>query len=540
MLTQTRRKKRQLIMARVGILLALLWVQAGLSPQSRAQQNEAPQAQSMACRDILLEEEPFLITSVTENRQETYLSLKEGKAITRHGTPSTLGTEVFWADRSAKNGQGRKLIARGSLVRLAGSTPEHAKHVYVEVLKTHATYSSRMDRVPFAKAKERGFVIRESLSKPGSDDALVVTRDTSFYSRDSMGAAQEIGLPAGSGLVPQMEGDRYRAQECCQDRPQGPRRCEIRYLYEILTYDRTQSKVTPAGELALALACSLDDFALRPLQASQHEQIAGLHKLFTRAPFARSDFDLGVDFSIDGRARYPVGSEAYDSERIMYHYVKNARSRNQEGFEGVDTWGRPQLVCTLKRLLRDWKERCRTLFDGDESDIERCIPMIGDMGFITDGPRALGHASHHHGQCFDMRPFRKDPRREGGVSFRSFAYDRDLTEKFIDFLIERGPDTILFNDSRIENNLKRRRQAEIARFGTIYRRYNGHDNHLHVCFSATGRFEKVCTQRPEEWPPDTSIYSHLERLALSNRPPALPPTFLMQEAPLPSGQNSNP
>lgn len=78
------------------------------------------------------------------------------------------------------------------------------------------------------------------------------------------------------------------------------------------------------------------------------------------------------------------------------------------------------------------------------------------------------HKSHRNGQQIDIRPLRGDGKTGSGLTFKSGAYSRQLTQKFVDMVRKDSPGVIIFfNDRKVKG---------VTPLG-------GHDNHLHFSFS---------------------------------------------------------
>jgi hypothetical protein len=78
-----------------------------------------------------------------------------------------------------------------------------------------------------------------------------------------------------------------------------------------------------------------------------------------------------------------------------------------------------------------------------------------------------GHSTHKNGLQVDVRPLRKDGRRQP-IWYTSSQYDRDGTRKLIEIFHRCAPGklTILFNDLRIP--------------GVRY--WDNHNDHMHIAF----------------------------------------------------------
>ena len=123
-------------------------------------------------------------------------------------------------------------------------------------------------------------------------------------------------------------------------------------------------------------------------------------------------------------------------------------------------YGRADTIRALQTIAAAWQ---RTHPNG---------PTIG-MGNISlfGGAPTPYHAAHRQGLEIDVRPMRKDGRNLP-VTYLDPAYSRELTQELVD-TIRANPvlpiRVILFNDPMVRG----------------VQRYPGHDNHLHVGFTAS-------------------------------------------------------
>lgn len=93
--------------------------------------------------------------------------------------------------------------------------------------------------------------------------------------------------------------------------------------------------------------------------------------------------------------------------------------------------------------------------------------MGGGPFFSTVNPGRLAHRSHRDGRTVDMRPIRKD-NVLAATDINSSSYDQDRTRKLVQMIRAKHPRVdIIFND------------RQFIRAG-LTRRFEGHDNHLHV------------------------------------------------------------
>lgn len=135
---------------------------------------------------------------------------------------------------------------------------------------------------------------------------------------------------------------------------------------------------------------------------------------------------------------------------------------------GVDAYTNPLTACVLTSAMQDWKKNvCK--------DQAGCTMSWGDISHRTDPGFGGVHVSHTDGQCIDIRPMRKGGFVNGGLTYGSRDYDRDMTKKMIDMFREKGATTVIFNDPKIAAN-----------------RVSGHDNHVHVCIKDNKKSQETC------------------------------------------------
>jgi hypothetical protein len=139
--------------------------------------------------------------------------------------------------------------------------------------------------------------------------------------------------------------------------------------------------------------------------------------------------------------------------------------------EGSDIWGSPDALRRLIDLLADWATLCPALPGGGPAT---CPVGLGDLSwYAAQDPDPLGHRDHLHGDCLDLRLFRRDGSRYEAFHDRpddrpgrGHAYDGTLTRAFVQLALARDDVAeVLFNDPAVPE-------------ATPYR---GHDDHLHLC-----------------------------------------------------------
>ncbi|MEC7984759.1 MAG: hypothetical protein VX278_06325 [Myxococcota bacterium] len=136
-----------------------------------------------------------------------------------------------------------------------------------------------------------------------------------------------------------------------------------------------------------------------------------------------------------------------------------------------DVWGKEETIQRLIEISQQWNRLCKA--DDLVLNKASCVTQIGDLAWYnTRIPDPLGHRQHYKGDCIDLRLFRSDASRYEAYWNRgddrkgiSKAYDRRLTNSYIDFLWSVGVETVLFSDPK-----------------TNARWASRHNDHLHVCF----------------------------------------------------------
>lgn len=124
---------------------------------------------------------------------------------------------------------------------------------------------------------------------------------------------------------------------------------------------------------------------------------------------------------------------------------------------GASQYAHPHLISLIMRIATHWAAIDARKFG------------LGDIS-LPNGPDHPDHASHESGLEIDIRPLRKDGRREPCM-INSSDYDREGTAKLI-ALFNADPSVrmVLFNDGAIPH----------------VRRAKGHSNHFHVALSFKG------------------------------------------------------
>jgi murein endopeptidase len=121
-------------------------------------------------------------------------------------------------------------------------------------------------------------------------------------------------------------------------------------------------------------------------------------------------------------------------------------------------FGHSKVVEALKSIANAWNDK----------HLAGPLIGIGEISCNQGGSMVPKHGSHRFGVDVDIRPFRKDGKREP-VTHWDDEYSLELTKEFVNLTRNNGflrVERIFFNDSKINGVEK----AE------------GHDNHLHIRF----------------------------------------------------------
>ncbi len=254
-----------------------------------------------------------------------------------------------------------------------------------------------------------------------------------------------------------------------------------------------------AGELVGALpddcAARLDDFAtLRPIDASA---LAGVERV--RSTYERLFGPIGreqIPWTEWGRVGLPMTLysveqrwEEADIERLdtpdrfARGPVGDGPSQRYYHFRGgdppdSDRYGTPEAVSAFLELADGWFRKCTR-----HHAAARCRIGVGDIGWFAPAwPDPLGHKEHWRGECFDIRPFRRDQSRyethwnQPDDRTGRHVYDRGLTREFVRYAKRpvTGVGTLFFDDPRVLRRPRGMPRRE-------------HPDHLHVCFDADHR-----------------------------------------------------
>jgi hypothetical protein len=139
---------------------------------------------------------------------------------------------------------------------------------------------------------------------------------------------------------------------------------------------------------------------------------------------------------------------------------------------GVDLWAAPDFALDLIALSIAWRGRCAAT-----RSERRCALSLGDISwFVPKHPDPLGHKDHDEGRCVDLRLCRVDESRVEAIYTRADsrpgrgkAYDRQMTQEFVDLLFEEFEvRDLFFNDRKVKGP----------------RPWPGHNDHIHLCLEA--------------------------------------------------------
>lgn len=146
----------------------------------------------------------------------------------------------------------------------------------------------------------------------------------------------------------------------------------------------------------------------------------------------------------------------------------------------TDLWGRPETLVFLLDAAAAWHARCLEL--APPGAPRACTLQVGDIAWYNDRvPDPLGHATHRHGRCIDLRLPRDDGSwyeawwnrpddREGAWG----GCDRDLTGALVAQLVaDPRVGALYYNDPSVVDAVEAARAVR------------GHDDHVHVCVTDT-------------------------------------------------------
>lgn len=183
----------------------------------------------------------------------------------------------------------------------------------------------------------------------------------------------------------------------------------------------------------------------------------------------------------------------FDYLHVRREYWKGAER------PGSDTWGKPGSLCSFMNIAKKWKSKCMNLNtivnpdllpNGRKSPNRRylqCTIQLTDIAFYNPSSRlysngidALGHRGHADGECFDIRPIRKDEHMAGSYWSDPKVNSTALNKELINHLKNMGATNILYNDNSA---------------GATYS--TGHDNHIHFCLPKSSR--RALNNNPDCW-----------------------------------------
>lgn len=450
---------------------------------------EYPQVRApRKCKETLTEVPPFFTTTVAKNKKEEYQlsdqpTQVEDREEGRLKKTREVATERLLEEKRRDTDRYR-LLSRGSVVSVEPATAKRLAHadrradflVPVRVLSEERRYSQYMPG-PALKGTQ-GFLWNKALKKASNREVYVLKEDAKLFSMNGL-----VDRPFGAGtlLKPLMTRGKYRALRCLT--PDGTSG-SLSYLFSY--YSPEKKRFVDTMEIGAAPACELGVMSDAHLGTLQ-ELASSTREIYR----ASQEYPLGL-FEINdwGMVRLPT-RKIQDSGDGITEEALDGSFVHYQGFdpEGSDTWGTPDSVCSLMRIARDWKASC------PEQDKKKCTLQIGDLSFVTPGKVVdgvkdpLGHKSHYHGSCVDMRPFRKDG-QFGRVDLRTdeALYDRELMRKFVSFVISRGATPVYFNDPSIYQDRKLGQGKDACSkkdprldIGKRAQYCPAHDDHIHFC-----------------------------------------------------------
>lgn len=160
------------------------------------------------------------------------------------------------------------------------------------------------------------------------------------------------------------------------------------------------------------------------------------------------------------------------SDKAIPAKYKDFPNITKNGNDSTVCWLLPRKGAGFRTYGRDGNDQF-----GTESTIARIMDLaekfepILEIGNISRyyGGQHLPHKSHKTGKQIDIRPIRKDGKTGEGLTYHSPTYSQKLTQEFVNLAKKTYPGiTILFNGPKIKG----------------VRAFAGHDNHLHLDFTA--------------------------------------------------------
>lgn len=288
-------------------------------------------------------------------------------------------------------------------------------------------------------------------------------------------------------------------------------KCGNRYQYLV-------QKVTPNGqvykkEIAVdTIKCCEQPYQLQVVDNNSLKDLFSLTKVLKDRFFRNKQYEniADIERNNDGRVSLPVtiekkwshspGPKSRKYPGADYYLVNRRQDEIKWGVEipGADTWGTEQFICHFVDLAEKWKEHCMNLKkenfsymlpkDGRSAPKKnkqnriitpgnrryyQCSMQVNDIAFYNKSKLhsrdLLGHRDHLHGECIDIRPFRRDDLLEKTKVGWSSIY-MGLNKEFERFLKRYGATNILFNTP-------------------------GHKNHIHFCMKKGNA--KVRSQAPQ-------------------------------------------
>ena len=139
---------------------------------------------------------------------------------------------------------------------------------------------------------------------------------------------------------------------------------------------------------------------------------------------------------------------------------------------GQDAFASATTACLFSGVLQKWKEQ---ELAKKEASPSYPIHQI-QWGDISSSRRRFyhGHKSHTDGECIDLRPM-KVTANHSPISHGQKNYNQKATAALVKTMKELGGNPVLFNDTSC---------------GTTH--WDGHDNHIHVCFKDTAANRERC------------------------------------------------
>ena len=418
------------------------------------------------CKEEFVSEIPFFVSSRTPGGSITedhvYENIRESKTGGNpHGylpSGSIVQVDEEWREKVGKVG---------------GAVPVQVVSVPGEesmLTRSQVTAGERRGKVaqgrytsngkPRAKAGDRGFVYDKSLKRVGKSFGFIVNHSTLLMFMTPKG--KSLPVFAGSALLPVMNSaGKYKVQKCCDEK-----RCRFDPIFKVArTADEIKSpKARDEVILASPPICSANVMeSLRPVRMEDIEslmtfgQAARDEQLLMYDGKSFSEHDLLQYVASNGRMRIPFDQETWEGPYHSYHHRANEPDASAVG---IDAFMPPNSACAFMSVLRNW--RIDQGWDSRDYEIQWGDAGHGVYSSLRD------HQSHGSGQCIDIRPIPKDANYRGGLTYRESDLSR--TKKLIDFMVEAGGSSILYNDPKVyRNNRNVRYQAK-------------HDDHIHVCF----------------------------------------------------------